>query len=374
MTSLPQPTPDGALLIDPDPLLAAIPGLLGFRPQRSVVLMAFDDSRILLATMRQDLLLDDDGRPEPAMRRQLVELGEIVTGYGASGVMATVVDDRCAAAESAGEPVRYGALFRVIERVFASAGGLSAGFVVDEFVNGARWFTAWEPRCRSGRSCPPSPFDGAVAPSGRLSDPLLAPIALQRAVFGGRRILDNRDELAGLLASRTHCDDADCRPVEPFVPPAPPGPRDATRARTVLAAIERGADQSFTCAEVNELAEALSAVHTRDLLLALSLTDLRDDAERMWRRLAASVSGRAGAAAATLLAHLHYMSGEGAFAGIAVDKALELDEDYYLAHLLDTALKHGMRPAGLGEVVAYSFELAEGLGVALPPATRIPAG
>lgn len=94
----------------------------------------------------------------------------------------------------------------------------------------------------------------------------------------------------------------------------------------------------------------------------------------MWMRLARSLTGRAGAAAATLLAHLHYMAGEGAFASVAVERALELDPDYYLAHLLSTALEHGMRPSGLAEVVGYSFTLGRELGVGLPEQSRTPAG
>lgn len=366
MTSLPHFLSDGsALQVDPDPLLSAVPGLLGFRPERSLVLLAFADSRTLMVTLRLDLELLPDGKPAPVLRDSIANLGTIVAGYGAVGVVAVVVDARAD---------DYPAVFRAVERSFTAVGGLSAGFVIGEMATGARWFTSWEPRCRPGRSRPPAPFAGEVAPHGRLSDPLMSPVALQRAVFGGRRILERRDDLAAVLEPRAHCDSTTCRPVLPMVAPAPPGAADAAGARLVLRQVRRGADGDLSCAEVNALAEALCSVHTRDVLLALSLTDLRDRAEQLWMRLARSLIGRPGAAAATLLGHLYYMSGEGAFASVAVERALDLDPEYHLAQLVHTALLHGMRPTGLGEVLEYSFSLGEDLGVGLPPQTRTPAG
>lgn len=375
MTSIPHPLPDGsAVLIDPDPLLAAVPGLLGFTPERSIVLLAFADARTLIATMRHDLTLTGAGRPDTAMRRQLAQLGRIVAGYGAAGVVCVIADDRFAAAEPVTELIRYRATFRAVERSFNASGGLSAGFVLPGFSAGARWFTGWEPRARPGRERPPAPFGGDVADSGLLSDPRLSPVALERAVYSGRPLLPRREDLRAALEPRAHCDSAVCRPIEPAVPPAPPGPRETSGARLVLSRIREGASGRLECGQVNALGEALCSVHTRDILLALALTDLRDAAEQLWIRLARSLSGRAGAAAATLLGHLHYMAGEGAFASVAVERALELDPDYYLARLLSTALLHGMRPAGLAEVVAYSFTLGRELGVGLPEQTRVPAG
>lgn len=375
MTSLPLPASDGpAVLIDPDRLLAAIPGLLGFIPERSLVLLAFEEPATLIASMRQDLGFTDTGRPDTAMRAQLRELGEIVAGFGAAGVVAVVVDDRFDRGDAAAELVRYGAVFRAVEGRFGEAGGVCAGFVIGELSVGAEWFTAWEPYRRAGRHHPPAPLRGPIAASGRLSDPLLSPVALERAVYGGRPVLSRRSDLIALLDPRPHCDDRRCVPVVPVLPPGPPGEDDAQRVRLVLEAVGRGADASMSCGRVNRLAEALCSVHTRDVLLALALTDLRDRAEHLWLRLARSLRGRPGAAAATLLGHSHYLAGEGAFASIAIERALDLDPEYHLAQLLDSALIHGLRPAGLGDVVDYSFDLAGALGLTLPPRTRRPAG
>ncbi|MFT3662617.1 MAG: DUF4192 domain-containing protein [Gordonia sp. (in: high G+C Gram-positive bacteria)] len=374
MTSLSHPTPGGsALQIDPDPLLTAIPGMFGFLPERSLVIIAFADRRNHVATMRHDLVLSGSGRPTPCWTRELDRFGSIVAGYGAAGVVAVVVDDRFDATDPAGELPRYRAVFRAVERCFTAAGGVSAGFVLPGFAVGAPWFTAWEPRCRAGRSLPPAPFTGTIPEHGRLSDPMASPAALHLAVYEGRRVLARRSDLQEALGPLAHCDDERCRAVEPVVPPGPPGERDAERSRRVLDLLRSGPVGELSCSTTNELAEALSSVHVRDVLLALALTDLRDDAEELWIRLARRLTGRAGAAAATLLGHLHYMAGHGAFAGVALERALQLDPDYHLAQLLDSALQHGMRPSGLADVLDYSFGLGRDLGVGLPARTRTPA-
>lgn len=363
---------------DPDPLLAAVPGLLGFIPERSVVLTLFADNRTLVATLRLDLAVDGDGCPQLAMRQQLKQLGVIVAGYAdVAGVAAIIVDDRFTA-DDAGVH-RYGRTFALVERSFGEIGGLSAGFVTASLTCGAVWFTAWHPRPRRGHTRPPAPFVRPVPDTGVLSDPAISSIAVHRAVYTGRPVLPTRADLLAELTPAAHCDSAHCRPRHPVVPPEPPGARDRAGASLVVACVRRIADQPaggvrLTCEEVNELAEALCSVHTRDLLLALAMTDLREAAEELWLRLARGLTGHAGAAAATLLAHLHYLRGEGAFALVAVQRAREHDPEYNLARLIESALAHGLRPTSLSEVVTFSFDLAASLGVDLPPPVHQPAG
>ncbi|GAC58330.1 hypothetical protein GOHSU_37_00260 [Gordonia hirsuta DSM 44140 = NBRC 16056] len=380
MTSLPHLPERPTVVVDPDPLLSSVPGLMGFTPERSAVLMAFSPERVLLATMRLDLVFTAQGRPDRQMRAQVHQLGTIVAEYGAAGVVCVVADDRFDSSDLAGEMVRYGSTFRLVERSCRAAGGLSAGFVLPAFAAGAQWFTGWFPECRRGASKPPAPFAGPVADTGLLSDPALSSVALQRAVYNGRPVLAHRSDLAAILTPGPHCDSARCRPVTPIVPPAAPGPRDSEGAIRVLEVVRRAADRArgaeltLDCTQVNSLAEALYAVHTRDVLLALAVTELREAAEYLWIRLARGLRGRAGAAAATLLGHLHYLRGEGALASVAIERALELDPEYNLARLIDSALYHGMRPSALAEVVAYSFELGAELGVDLPPQVYAAAG
>ncbi len=374
MTIHSHPSPGGpALLFDPEPLIASVPGLLGFTPERSLVLLAFADGHRLSATLRLDLVLDRCGRPGGELRRQLDEVAPILAGYDITGVIAVAVDDRVDPADAAGR-TRYLATFRAAARSFATLGGISAGFLVRELADGARWFTCWPLREGDAGGERSAPLGAPAAASGSLSDPLLSPVALHRAVYDGRAVLNRRADLAALLTPRRHCDEPDCRRREPVVPPAPPGRADARRVRLVLDTIAAQTHASLTCAQLNELAEAVSSVHARDVLIALGLTEWRGPAEQLWIRLARSLTGRAGAAAATLLALQRYLAGEGAFAAVALERALDCDHEYHLAGLLDQALQHGMRPAMLVEVVDYACTLAAELGVKLPDRTRTPAG
>lgn len=382
MTIQPQSLPGGsALYLDPEPLLAAVPGLLGFTPERSLVILAFATPRELTATLRLDVTFTELGRPSAEMLRQLDEIAQIVCGYDVIGVVAAIVDDRfderADLHDHPGGIDGYRPTFAAVARSFAQLGGLSAGLIIPELTEGARWYTGWSSggggrRRGADRYLPP--LAGPVAPSGVLSNPLLSTVALQRAVYEGRPVAAKRSDLAELLAPRSHCDDDACRPVEPIVPPAPAGSRDADRVRLVVAQLARGVDGVWSCAEVNGLAEALSSVHARDMLLALGVGEHADDVERLWIRLARSLSGRAGAAAATLLAHQHYFAGRGALASIALERALDLDPEYHLAQLLDRALNLGMRPDLLDEIIDFSYQLAASVGVELPVRTRAAAG
>ncbi|MFM9376223.1 DUF4192 domain-containing protein [Gordonia sp. VNK21] len=365
MSISPQQFPDDEVVpADPDALLAALPALLGFPPEESLVLLAFTDRGRLIATIRIDLDLDEQGRPDLEMRRQLTKLGGVAARYeGVVGTVAVRVD-----AESGPDAPRdYRTFFRMVDRAFGPAGGLSAGFALPAVVAGARWFHCFAPMI------PEVPFLWPPEASGLLSDPALSAVALSRAVRSGRQVCADRTEIAGQLAPLPHCADRPCRARTPIVRPAPPGPADARRCRLILDQLEHGTGE-LSCDRMNALAEAISSVHARDLLLALALTDRRDAAEDLWRVLARRLDGRAGAAAATLLGHLHYMAGEGVYAGAALDRALEHDPDYHLARLLNTALFHGLRPSELADVNDFSVTLADQLDVALPPRTHRPAG
>ncbi|MCB1293509.1 MAG: DUF4192 family protein, partial [Gordonia sp.] len=86
------------------------------------------------------------------------------------------------------------------------------------------------------------------------------------------------------------------------------------------------------------------------------------------------LTGSARASAASLLAHLHYIAGEGAYAAVALDTALDADPEWSLAVLLSRALHSGAHPAMLWATVGYSYELAASLGVDLPQPTMARVG
>ncbi|EGD54006.1 DUF4192 domain-containing protein [Gordonia neofelifaecis] len=345
---------------DPDKLLAAVPGLLGFVPERSIVLLAFSGERTVAATMRHDLCLTKAGAPSAGMRQLFIRLGALAASYRTIGTVAVIVDDRFPPDDQ-----RYRRVAAAAHKGFRPAGGLSAAFAMAEAVAGADWHTIWRPQ--SGT--PPHPFPGSVPDRGLLSDPNASPTALERAVNSGRRILSRRSEMEGLLSPVPHCADLLCHAEFPVPVRHQPGREDARGLEIVLAAVDRfgAGDLDLPCDEVNRLAAALVSVHVRDALLGLSLTARRGAAEDLWRALTRRLSGHARAAAATLLGHVHYMAGEGAYAGVALRVAQDADPDYNLANLLDTALANGMRPRELGGLAELAYDIAEALGTRLPP-------
>lgn len=362
---------------DPDPLIAAVPALLGFVPERSIVFMCLDDRIQVTATMRHDLLFTRGGRTPAAMREQFTRLGELVSSYSAqssgtplgrcrsAGVIAVLVDDR----HDPGDE-RYVRTARDVRRAFAGAGGLVAAFALNELREGERWRTAWQ----SPRSS--SVFGHEFAADGVLSDPQASPAALYRAFETGRTVLRSRSEIAAGLAPVDHCGGTSCAEVTPAALTGPMCADDGPRLERLYDAVLARAcgDTPFTCAELNGLAEALASVHVRDAATGLSMTVHRDAAEKLWTELTRRLSGTPRAAAATLLGHLHYMAGSGAFASEAFDVAHTADPAYGLANLLDTALINGMRPVQLAGLAELGLELAHRLGVDFPPAIHRAAG
>lgn len=350
--------------IDPTTLLTAIPALLGFLPERSIIVVAFAPDRGISATMRHDLALDDTGNPTPELSAVLADLGSITHSYGAEEVVAIVADDRYPA-----DSAQYRRVLAIADRHFDAIGGVAAGFAVAAFDPGAPWSVIW---CPDGQAWS---IDVVDDHGGVLDDPQTCPTAIAEAVKSGRRILPRRSEMRAMLepvdgecsASRPGPDCDDCRvlPVGSL--------SDAHLLDLVMDSIA-DAGESLDCTEVALLEQAVVRPRTRDALLVLAVTDLREDAELVWRELTRRLAGRGRAGAATLLAHLHYIGGEGAYAGVALDVALESDPDAGLAGLLDGCLRSGVRPGKLWEMIDGSYATALALGVQMPEITRRAAG
>ena len=169
-----------------------------------------------------------------------------------------------------------------------------------------------------------------------------------------------------MLAPAPHCDDGPCRTKADAgsFDDEPPHERLAAIYEAVLMQPDR-----FSCATVDELERAICDVQVRDAALGFAVTDLRAGAELLWRELTRRLTGTGRASAATLLAHLHYIAGEGSFAGVALDVAREADRTWKLAQLLDHSLRNGLRPGNLWHLIGDSYSAAAELGLTLPHAT-----
>ncbi|MFE0747367.1 DUF4192 domain-containing protein [Gordonia sp. NPDC058843] len=367
---------------DPSTLLTSIPARLGFVPERSIIVIAFAADRTVNATMRHDLALEADGSPSRELVVVLAGLGEITSTYGIEEIAVVIADDRYPTDDR-----RYRRIMAMSDRYFGEVGGVAAGFGLATFETGAPWSTIWCPEDRA--------WSVEVSPeaAGRLGDPHTCPTAVAEAVRSGRRILSRRSEMRSMLEPL----DGECGPARPL-----PGCRrcpgadldrtdldrldsdgrdldvedieDSARALDLVISAVIGANRSLDCEELDRLERAILRPDVRDAVLALAVTELRGAAERLWRELARRLTGRGRATAATLLAHLHYIGGDGAYAGVALDVALACKNVGKLAALLDSALRAGVRPAQLWGTIDKSYDAAARLGVVIPAVTLRTAG
>jgi hypothetical protein len=416
----------------PGALVTAIPALLGFIPERSLVLITFDgNGEEIGTTMRHDLSLDDRGRPTPAMLAIIEHLTAVCEAYGARRVVGVVIDDAHPTDSS-----HYQRLFSVIDRHLGPVGGLYGGFVAPAIVEGAPWVALWDNRTAITR--------GTESDVGVVGDPTISPVAIARAVGRGRRILMTRDEMVNSLSPLPHCDDPACDAHEvaaaddgaywqmvderadrtsvedgdgggnthewdqvgdsaTWVDRVPYSLDQTTIDPSTLASwaasaapersglsdlidgvrrlqertdLEGVLDLLNTasepgCADLRMLDKVLREFYVRDSLVALAVSDRWVDAERLWTQAARRLRGRGQAAAATLLGFIHYVHGNGAMAGNAFDVALRACPDYSMAVLYSDALMRGIPPQKISECAESGYVVARSLGVALPrPSAR----
>ncbi|MEO9328657.1 DUF4192 domain-containing protein [Gordonia aurantiaca] len=355
--------------LDPTTLLTAVPALIGFLPERSIVVVAFHADRSPSATMRHDLLLDERGAPSPELSGLFADLAAITVSYGVEEVVVAIADDRHPL-----DGLVYRQVLSIADREFSAIGGVAAGFAVADFHEGAEWTTIWCPDDQAWA------VDMSGPRSGALEDPLTSPSAVEAAVRSGRHILARRSQIRAMLEPRP----GECSAQRPDLwcggcaagdgTGIGVGPASQTQMLELVLEAVVAAGPPVECRRLADLDRALGDPDVRDALLGLAVTDLRDRAEVLWRELARRLAGRGRAAAATLLAHLHYVGGEGAYAGTALDVALDSDPGYTVALALDQCLRSGMRPAKLSELTGVAYDTAARLGVRLPPVTRQAAG
>ena len=360
----PAPYPHDRNPLDADALLTAIPGLLGFIPERSLILLALDTSGIVHATIRHDLELDDAGAITPLQLDVLAGLGRIIRGYGSRSVLLVVADDRYPPDDE-----RYRQVVAAAHTRLRPAGGVRLGYVVGgTYDAGSPWWLIWDARTgRSGHATVPKP-------GGVTGDPMTSPTAVAEAVTTGRRVLRRRSDMVAMLAPTAHCDGPCTAGAPEWATGTARAPESDAELLQVLIDEVRAPSAAHTCRRVELLHRAITRIPVRDAALALSVTDLRCAAEDLWRDLTCRLTGQGRASAATLLAHLHYIGGEGAYAGVALDCALAAASDWTLAALLDQALRGGVPPVELRPMIADSYATARGLGVTLPGITLPAAG
>jgi hypothetical protein len=334
-------------------LLAAVPGLIRFQPDHSIVVLGTGHPRgEVEITLRYDL-------PDPADHRSV------------AAIAANVLDILAAQGMTTAAAVGYGADAEVAPVVGAlRSGAAQAGVTLTEAlrVEGSRY---WSYVCANPECCPAdgTPFDVADHPVTRAF------------AASGLQMFASREELAATIAAA----DGETAMVM----------RQATRAaeRQVARCVGRmaragrrvGGRRLIAAVGQPMVVEAIRRYRGGEeigiefaawVTLALRELRVRDDA---WARMLPEHGGAHGrlwadltrlaqpgyiAAPASLLAFVAWQQGDGALANVALDRALTDNRRYSMAKLLRRALDSGAPPSMARlpmspEEVAASYDAQE---------------
>jgi hypothetical protein len=350
MTTHPSP-PATVHLGEPGALLAALPALLGFHPEHSIVLLCLEGERAgsVGLVARVDLPARSDRAGAAAVVEQLSVL---CARRVVPAAVAVVVEDA--------EPPdcrRY--LVRALRTACEAVGtDLVAAHHVPRTAAGVAWSSYGSSR------------------TGLLPDPRSSPVATEH-VLRGRVIRRSRAEVDAVLTpdapERTGrvglaLDEEHARVQQRRAS----GPAGCSRAllERVVGAVARAAEDSaepLGAAEIAALGAALCDLPVRDACIALAGGEHADAAERLWTELVRALPAPELAEPAVLLAHSAYARGEGPMAGVALQVALEADPAHRMAGLLSASLGAGLPPGSVRALSSTAHGIAAELGVTLPP-------
>ena len=332
---------------NPGALIAALPAVLGFVPEKSLVLVSLEEG-LMGAVMRADLSAE--------LAANTGHLAAVAASSGADTVIAVIVDADGALCPMCHDDHRR--LGGALRSSLAEHGiGLEACHVVDRVEAGGVWHCIDDCGAR-----------------GAVEDPSASPLAAA-AVLDGRRLYARRSDLQAVIATvdpeRTNAlsavidSAAGLREEAWRADPDGCGRRDVARVLTMAAEVADGGEPGD--ADVAAVACMLTDVAVRDTMYALAIGTSAAQVENLWSALARILPGPYRAEVLVLLAFSAYARGDGPLAGISLEAALRVDPDHRMAGMLDTALQSGMRPEQIRELAATGFRVAARLGVRLPP-------
>jgi hypothetical protein len=321
---------------NPADLLDAVPYLLGFHPQQSVVLLGLHNSR-LVVTVRVDL---GDLATAPVISDAI----DAMYRGGARTLLAAIYDDRAGPVST--RPLPWDGLAHELVTA-ANARGCSVGDVL--LVRAGRW---WSYGC-DDPGC--GPGDGAPLLHG-------TSVFSAEATYAGLVALPDRDALA---ASLDPLPDAARQALVPQLTAAESaaiqavrrdgmGHHDRSLKRAIFAAARaaqttRGGPAvgaPVSDAELTRYGVALRSFRVRDPVW-MALDDGRLDGRQLWRELARRLPAPYDAAPLFLFGWRSWRAGNGALAGIAAERAVQSDPGYSAADLLLAALSRGVDPRRL---------------------------
>ncbi|WP_433622101.1 DUF4192 domain-containing protein [Nocardia sp. CA-120079] len=365
----------GALHVgDPGELIVAVPAMVGFVPERSLVVTLLrnapdpDGAPTIDTVARFDLYVDNERPASAAAYAEAV--ARICAMDGSGEVLAVIVDDRALPPHPVPDRHQKGAgghagLIEAFAQRLADQHVLLAG--------------AWAVRSIQANEPWWSLLDANH--HGTLPDPAASMVTAAH-VFHGRPIRPTRSQLTNLLTPDTeltaqvagHLEQSVAAAHDRYTAAVRSGDSDAYHRHTLERMLWQIADTDSgtnpTAREFADLAVALRDRVVRDALFGLAVGEHADAAERLWLALSQLVSGTDRANAATLLGFSAYVRGEGTLAGIAVQAARDADPNHSMAILLATCLTTGMRPETVRRLAHCGLGIAADLGIDLGPDTH----
>ncbi|OBG61363.1 hypothetical protein A9X03_10860 [Mycobacterium sp. E1715] len=331
----------------PGALIAALPAVLGFVPENSLVLVSLDGGD-LGAVMRVDL--------SDELTRRVGHLAEVAAAARPDAAIAVIVNEQGAHCPCCNE--QYRQLCDALANSLSENGiELWAAHVVDRVALGGRW------HCVDG-----------CGSSGVVDDPSASPLAAA-AVLDGRRLYARRADLQAVIAVQDAARSsaltgvidryATRRLAAQRADPARRARADVKHA--MVSAARAAAGQALSSTQLAKLSCALSDAQVRDILYALAVGENAGEAETLWALLARTLPPPWRVEALVLLAFSAYARGDGPLAGVSLEAALRCEPEHRMAGMLDTALQSGLRPEDIRELALTGYRLAKQLGVRLPP-------
>ncbi|WP_433203763.1 DUF4192 domain-containing protein [Nocardia sp. CA-107356] len=368
-------SPAGALHVDdPGELIVAVPAMVGFVPERSLVVAVLrgapdpDHSPIIDAVVRFDL--DPDGGRRGLAAAYAECISQICAAEGATEVLAVIVDDRV---REPHRTRRHGAA------TTGPLGTLIAAFGRRLAQAEVYLEDAWAVRAIEANQPWWSLLD--VNHRGMLPDPATSMVTVAH-VLEGRAIRGARSELTDLVATddelarqvAAHLDTARAIAYERYAAAVRRGDPDGYHRGALEQVLWQIANtDSEVCRTAREYAEMAAALRdrvVRDALFGLAIGDHAAAAENLWVALTRAFEGSDRADAATLLGYSAYIRGDGPLAGIALQAALDADPAHSMAILLEISLRTGMRPDTLRRLAYCGLGIAADLGIDLGPGVR----
>lgn len=323
----------------PGDVVCAVEQMLGFVPQRSLVVVCLHGPRRRLGlAMRFDL----DVGPDTARDADgSTALGDVVVARvrreRADGVLLLVYPADPVVGELPHRPL--------VERI---SGALDALVVDAVAVTDGRWRSY---QCTDVRCC---------GPRGRPVDRDSAGATALRAAYAlaGQSVLPDRPALVRSLSyAGTAADAARARPAADAMRRRLAAQSRAQRRRVAVELAARLADAAadprvvLSREDALTFAVACADVGARDGVLLMATGDRRDPLRRALTAAVREVPAPVDAPLCAVLAWFAYCAGDGVVTSIAIERALTSDPQHSLARLLADALDRQMPPSVLEGVM-----------------------